>query len=158
MVTDAIPGLGDCWFPTLSPNAFATLRAYGRSVLIPKGTMIFSAGTHVDEAILIHEGAVKVWCATPDGPLTLRIATRSDIVGFAAVFHEQEQCASAEALSDLVGTALTLADIRRVFVDRPDLRLPLLAVLTEESDVRPEVLTCAWNSKPLGKCPVRKSC
>lgn len=136
--------MAGCWLPALSTEAVAALATYGTEKQIPNGTTLYAYGEVTREAYLVQDGAVRIWCDAPDGPLTIRMATALDFVGMAALFHGKPQCATAEAVTELKVIALTLSDVRRALEERPELRIPLLAVLTEEADVRREKLNCMW--------------
>jgi CRP-like cAMP-binding protein len=152
MATEAIHSMAGCWLPTLHGDTLVELAMYGSARDYAKGAQLYRAGAPVAEALLVQEGLIRVWCETPRGPETRKLASQGDLVGLAPVFHAKPQCATAEAVTDVRVIALSLGEIRRVMAECPALRLPLLAVLSEETTVKQDSLGCVWQGGGQGHC------
>jgi len=97
----------------------------------PRGSFVFHEGDPSDHFLVLAEGRVKVFKATPAGRhLILEIFGPGDPLGTVAVYEERPYPATAEVLEDAELVAVPRADFFALLDGRPTLVRGLLLAMT----------------------------
>ncbi len=118
------------FFARLSPEALLACAAEFREQRFEQGQMLFSRGDSGDQLILVGEGRVRLAVTTEDGrELSVRHATRGELLGEIAVLDGGERSADAVALTAVVAHGLRRAPFEQLVARYPELSAGIIAFL-----------------------------
>jgi CRP-like cAMP-binding protein len=94
-----------------------------------RGEVLFHAGDHVDSAIVLTAGLLKIHKMTADGAeVVLGLSGPGDLLGEFSVVGDALRSASASALGSVEGCAIPVPDLRAFLSGHPTATLGLLAL------------------------------
>lgn len=118
------------FFARLSPEALLACASEFREQRFEQGQMLFSRGDTGDQLILVGEGRVRLAVTTEDGrELSVRHATRGELLGEIAVLDGGERSADAVALTAVVAYGLRRAPFEQLVARYPALSAGIIAFL-----------------------------
>ncbi|MGE0815373.1 MAG: Crp/Fnr family transcriptional regulator [Vicinamibacterales bacterium] len=118
-------------FRRLSSEDRARIAASSRLVRYPRGGRVFSEGDPASAFLVIVEGRVKVFKATPAGKeIILEIFGTGDPLAAVAVYERQAFPASAQALEETTCLSIEQREFFALLEHHPALTLGLLSGLT----------------------------
>jgi CRP-like cAMP-binding protein len=93
------------------------------------GQVICGQGDPGDAAYVIIDGEAEVSVSTPNGPLTVAVLKRNDIVGEIAILCDVPRTATVTASTELVTLKVTKELFFRLITDFPEMGVEVMRVL-----------------------------
>jgi CRP/FNR family transcriptional regulator len=99
---------------------------------VESGTMIFKQGDQAIHLYLIKEGRVAILYKPHDGPkLTLTHLHEGDIFGWSSVVGSETYTSDAQSITRIETLRIRGSDLRRLYLDHPDVGRSVLEKLAE---------------------------
>ncbi|SDG42335.1 cAMP-binding domain of CRP or a regulatory subunit of cAMP-dependent protein kinases [Bradyrhizobium sp. Rc2d] len=128
-MSESIDGLnvGAHFLDRLSAVEKAQVLAAGRTVLVPRGEMVFSQGEHHDGIFIIRRGQVRVYYTAPSGrEITLAYWTHGHFIGGPEISGFGVHMWSGVAIEDCEITGLPRLTLQKLLLQMPSFALALI--------------------------------
>lgn len=120
-------------FCVLSKGELSDISENKSHVFYKKGQMIFHEGSHPQGLYCIYTGKVKVHKLGHDGKdQILRLAKKSDVIGYRALLSEDNYHASATAIEDSLICFFPKAVYQNQIITNPALSMQIIKLLSSD--------------------------
>lgn len=118
------------WRDALVESTSRGLAKRGRPRHFPKGTTIFAQGDAGDDMLILATGQVELSTVSMGGKkMVLALLGPRDILGEVALLDRGTRSATAVAVSEVTGNALSFADFRAFLMEDPEVHFALTVEL-----------------------------
>ncbi len=111
------------------------------------GDTLFREGEIVDAAFIILEGEAEIVAATVQGPMTVAVRGRNDIVGEMGILCDIPRTMTIRAKSRLHTLAIEKTVFRQLLLDFPEIAVEVARVLAERLAATTSLLTRAMDDR-----------
>jgi CRP-like cAMP-binding protein len=117
---------------TTPPELAAALEEIGRTVVGPRGTVLFKQGQQPTGVMLLRKGRVRLWLEYEAVELTYRTVGPGYLLGLPATIADRPYSLTAETLDHCVLSAVGKDRMMKLLAERNDLSLQVVAMLADE--------------------------
>ncbi len=119
-------------FAALEKDAAAALRASMTTLVVERGTVVFTEGEPGDRLYVVDDGKIKLGASSTDGRETLlALLGPGEMFGELSLFDPGPRTATASAVTDTRLLALGHDDLAPWLTGRPEVALELLQALAQ---------------------------
>ncbi|MGC8488613.1 MAG: Crp/Fnr family transcriptional regulator [Clostridia bacterium] len=117
----------------LSPEDLKTIDALVPVLSYPAGTTLYEPGARINRLYFLKRGRVRLYQLSPEGKqLTLALLRDGNIFGETDTFATGAGTCWAETLTDTLVCTMTTPDLSRFMVERPQVALRMIDILSRE--------------------------
>ena len=122
-------------FANIEPAKLKLMCFASERLLFKAGEVLFRQGDAGDAAYLVLGGEAEIIAETPNGPLTVAVLTRNDIIGEIAILCDVPRTATVKAGADLIALKVTKDLFFRMVQDFPEMAIEIMRVLAHRLEV-----------------------
>ncbi len=118
-------------FKGLSDQELAQIAAIGRTISVPRGTLLARQGDIATSVYVVLEGQAQLTTSSPQGEITVRIADPGESLPLAALLGSGQLITTAYAMSDLSGMELPRDAFIELLHRQPEIGMSVYQAVAE---------------------------
>lgn len=122
-------------FANIEPAKLKLMCFASERLLYNAGEVLFRQGDAGDAAYIVLGGEAEIIAETPNGPLTVAVLTRNDIIGEIAILCDVPRTATVKAGTELTALKVTKDLFFRMVQDFPEMAIEIMRVLAHRLEV-----------------------